>query len=144
MGLSKVWVQTVADGLVRADSIIGITAHPTPAIAGKPSRWLLDVVLATTTGSGSAGSWISNPLHRTLAQTDHPPANATTDLAGMLARLDATDAAGVITVARVRGEGNTVGVRFGFTPFSCPDQNEHRPRRTTPDGQGDASSPATR
>ncbi len=121
MGLSRVWVQTVADGLVRADSIIGITTHPTPAIAGKPPRWLLDVVLPTTTGSGSAGSWISSPLHRTLAQTDQPPPDATTELAALLARLDVADAAGVVTVERVRSGGITSGVRFGFTPFTTPE-----------------------
>lgn len=119
--------------LVRADSIIGITAHPTQAVAGKPSRWLLDIVLPTTTGSGSTGGWVSSPLHRTLAQTDHPPANATTDLAGMLARLDAADAAGVLTVERVRGEGHSAGVRFGFTPFSGPDPVDAPPGAAPPE-----------
>ena len=143
MGLSRVWIQTVADGLVRTDAIIGITAHPTPTIAGKPSRWLLDVVLPTTTGSGTAGSWVSSPLHRTLAQTDHPPGNATTALAAMLARLDAADAAGVITVERVRGEGSTAGVRFGFTSFPHTDQSDHDIDGDTPDDQGDPAIPAT-
>src|SRR5436305_958218 len=109
MGLSRVWVQTVADGLVRADCIIGITTHPTPSVAGKSSRWLLDIVVSAATGSGTAGSWVSGPLHRTLAQFDHAPGTATTDLARTLARLDAADAAGVVTVERVRGPGATVG-----------------------------------
>lgn len=143
MGLSKVWVQTVADGLVRADSIIGITTHPTPAIAGKPSRWLLDIVLSTTTGSGSAGSWISNPLHRTLAQTDHPAANAPTELASMLARLDSSEAAGVITVERVPGEGGTAVVQFRFTPFSGPDHVNSTSMHTTSGRQGDRADPPT-
>ena len=42
VSLANVWVQTWADGLVRADQIVGIEAHPTPAVAGKPSRWLVD------------------------------------------------------------------------------------------------------
>lgn len=133
MGLSTVWVQTAADGLVRADSIIGITAHPTPAVAGKPSRWLLDIVLPTTTGSGSTGGWVSSPLHRTRAQTDHPPANATTDLAGMLARLDAADAAGVNTVEQLRGEGHAAWVRFGFTSFFRPDPVSPPPEAAPPE-----------
>jgi hypothetical protein len=47
-----VWLDTLGDGLIRADAIIGIRTHPTPVIAGKLSHWLLDVVLAATTGSG--------------------------------------------------------------------------------------------
>jgi hypothetical protein len=34
-------VQTLGDGLVRADQVTGIDAHQTPALTGKPSRWLL-------------------------------------------------------------------------------------------------------
>jgi len=41
MSLTTVWVQTQGDGLVRADQIIGIDAHQTPALSGKPARWLL-------------------------------------------------------------------------------------------------------
>lgn len=123
MGLSKVWVRTVADGLVRADSIIGITANATPAIAGKPSRWLLDIVLPTPIGSGSGGSWVSNPLHRTLAQTDRRPPHATEELAGLLARLDATDAAGVVTVERGRSDDDPAAIRFGFVPFRSTDES---------------------
>lgn len=142
MGLSRVWVQTVADGLVRADSIIGITVHPTPPIAGKQPRWLLDVVLPTTTGGGSAGNWISTPLHRTLAQSDQPPAHATRDLAELLARLGTADAAGVVTVERVRVEDDDrVGVRLGFTPFTYAAQSDLDLARNN---QGDQSDPARR
>ena len=48
MSLTNVWVQTQGDGLVRADQIVGIEAHQTPALAGKPARWLFDVVLASS------------------------------------------------------------------------------------------------
>lgn len=142
MGLSRVWVQTLADGLVRADSIIGITTHPTPAIAGKSSRWLLDVVLPTTTGSGAAGGWVSSPLHRTLVQTSQPPVNATTDLAGMLARLDTADAAGVITVERESRDDAVAGIRFGFTPFANTDHGDGDPRRSGPDHRRDPAASA--
>ena len=52
MTLSNVWLETLGDGLIRADTVIGVRAHPTPAIAGKRSRWLLDVALPASTGSG--------------------------------------------------------------------------------------------
>lgn len=57
MSLSKVWVQTQSDGLVRADHVVGIDAHQTPALSGKPSRWLLDVVLPTSIGTGTREGW---------------------------------------------------------------------------------------
>ncbi|WP_214366844.1 hypothetical protein [Pseudonocardia sp. H11422] len=53
MGSTEVWVQTLADGLIRADRIVGIDVHPTPEIAGKASRWLLDVVLGCRWAAGS-------------------------------------------------------------------------------------------
>jgi len=53
VSLTNVWVQTQSDGLVRADQITGIDAHQTPALSGKPARWLLDVVLGSSIGSGS-------------------------------------------------------------------------------------------
>lgn len=122
MGLSTVWVQTAADGLIRADSIVGITTHRTPAIAGKSARWLLDVVLPTTTGSGSGEGWISTPVHRTLAQADDPPTHAPADLARLLAQLGALDAAGIITVVREPSPDSThAAVRFRFTPFITTD-----------------------
>jgi len=49
--LTNVWVQTAADGLVRADQIVGIDAHQTPAPSTKPARWPLDVVLPASIGS---------------------------------------------------------------------------------------------
>jgi hypothetical protein len=94
-----VWVQTWADGLVRADQIVGIEAHPTPAVAGKPSRWLLDAVLATPVGSGAPDHWGITALHRTLVQTGREPHDAPQALARLLAQLDLVSAAGVITVS---------------------------------------------
>jgi len=99
VSLANVWVQTWADGLVRADQIVGIEAHPTPAVAGKPSRWLVDAVLATPVGSGALDHWGITALHRTLIQTGREPRDAPQALARLLAQLDLVSAAGVITVS---------------------------------------------
>jgi hypothetical protein len=53
VSLTSVWMQTAPDGLVRTDQVIGIEAHQTPALTGKPARWLLDVVLPVPIGSGT-------------------------------------------------------------------------------------------
>ncbi|WP_433295993.1 hypothetical protein ACQPZQ_14850 [Pseudonocardia sp. CA-142604] len=53
MGLTNVWLQTAADGRVRTDQVTGIGAHQAPAPSGKPSRWLLDVVVPVSTGNGT-------------------------------------------------------------------------------------------
>jgi hypothetical protein len=98
VSLVNVWMKTWADGLVRADQIVGIDAHPTPAIAGKPSRWLVDAVLAAPVGSGSSEQWGMTVLHRTLVQTGTEPRDAPVALARLLAQLDLVSAAGVITV----------------------------------------------
>ena len=73
MSLTNVWVQTQGDGLVRADQIVGIKAHQTPALAGKPARWLFDVVLTSSIGSGTREGWDVTALHRTLIQTGEDP-----------------------------------------------------------------------
>jgi hypothetical protein len=137
MSLTNVWIDTAADGLIRADTVIGIGTHRTPAISGKPSRWLIDVVLPAPTGSGLGDSWSAGPLHRTLAQTDHPPADAPPQLARLLAQLDATNAAGIITTthdepdtSNVRdgaddGQYNSASTRFRFTPFPIPQPGRH-------------------
>jgi hypothetical protein len=141
VGLSNVWVQTLADGLVRADQVTGIDAHQTPALTGKPSRWLLDVVLAMPIGSGSRDMWTINALHRTLIQTSQEPAGASAALARLLAQLDLISAAGVITVSHDRrdrpaGESTASSgpagasatadqVRFTFVPFSSPAPGHH-------------------
>jgi hypothetical protein len=128
MGLTNVWLRTAADGMIRADQVVGIVAHSTPAIAGKPSRWLLDVVLPVTTGSGAGDNWISGPLHRTLAQTADKPTRAPEALARLLAQLDASSATGTIVAEPARPRGAVTGpsdgepgdcpIRFQFVPFA--------------------------
>lgn len=134
MSLTNVWVQTAADGLVRADQVVGIDAHQTPALSGKPARWLLDVVLPASIGSGTREVWGVSPLHRTLIQTaEDPTDDAATALARLFAQLDLVNAAGVITVSREdRGSPSggdlTTGtgrVRFRFTPFPSPAPGHH-------------------
>ena len=136
MSLTNVWVQTQADGLVRADQIAGIDAHQTPSLAGKPARWLLDVVLATAIGSGTREGWGVTVLHRTLIQTNEEPGEAPAALARLLSQLDLVTAAGIISTSRdkpntadrtdadalVTGTGQ---VRFRFVPFSSPAPGHH-------------------
>lgn len=140
MSLTKVWLQTLGDGLVRADQVTGIDAHQTPALSGKRSHWLLDVVLPTSTGSGTRGDWGIGVLHRTLVQTPHSPGDAPTALARLLAQLDAVSAAGVIVTSRggdgadrrepgsgedVVASSSSSPVRFRFTPFESPSPGRH-------------------
>jgi hypothetical protein len=82
VSLTNVWVQTQGDGLVRADQIVGIEAHQTPALAGKPARWLFDVVLTSSIGSGTREGWGVTVLHRTLIQTGEDPGDAPAETAG--------------------------------------------------------------
>ena len=77
VSLTNVWVQTAADGLVRADQIVGIDAHQTPALSGKPPRWLLDVILPASIGSGTRDGWAVTAVHRTLIQTAEDPTGDT-------------------------------------------------------------------
>jgi hypothetical protein len=138
--LTNVWVQTLGDGLVRADQITGIDAHRTPALSGKPSRWLLDVVLSASIGSGTREGWGVTVLHRTLIQTAEDPGRAPAALARLLAQLDLASTAGVITTSRedrttqqasdaVSGADELVTgssqVRFRFVPFSSPAPGHH-------------------
>ena len=142
MGLSSVWLQTLGDGLIRADQIVGVHARRTPAITGKPSHWLLNVVLPLSTGSGQPDTWVTSPLHRTLIQTSHEPLDAPEHLTRLLAQLDAVNAAGTITAtisdrtppaAAPRGtdpglspaSAATTTVRFQFTPFRGTDPGHH-------------------
>jgi hypothetical protein len=123
VALTNVWFQTLGDGLVRADQVTEIDAHQTPALTGKPSHWLLDVVTTGQVGSGSRGDWWINPLHRTLIQTSHHPGDAPAVLARMLAQLDAINAAGIITTIReIPGDSadKVDVVKFHFAPFAAP------------------------
>ena len=137
MSLVNVWVQTQGDGLVRADQIVGIDAHQTPALTGKPAYWLLDVVLPGSIGSGHREGWNVNVLHRTLVQTSGDPADAPAELARLLAQLDLTSVAGIVTAHRARpgaaaetpgSAGREAGadrIRFRFVPFSSPAPGHH-------------------
>ncbi|KDN17189.1 hypothetical protein [Amycolatopsis rifamycinica] len=119
MGLTKVWLATLSDGLLRADQVVGLTAHATPALTGKPPRWLLDATIRSPAGSGRADGWDVGILHRTLIQTPAEPVGAPEALARLLARLDGEDAAGLITAVADSGGRNQPAsvVRFGFQPF---------------------------
>ncbi|MBF6558184.1 MAG: hypothetical protein IVW52_18925 [Acidimicrobiales bacterium] len=127
MSLRSVWIQTLSDGLIRVDQIIGIDTHPTPAVAGKPSRWLLDIVLATTTGSGVPDTWAISALHRTLIQTPQPATQAPALLARLLAQLDAIPSAGVITASidTDNTDPGSVAVRFHFAGFTPSEPGDH-------------------
>ncbi len=112
MGLQDVWIATLGDGLIRADHVTGIESHQTPALTGKPSRWLVDVTLAVPAGSGGGDGWEVSQLHRTLVQTDVRPDAAPEALARRLDELRRRDAAGVVRL--VAGEE---AVRVEFDPF---------------------------
>ena len=135
VSLTNVWVQTAADGVVRADQVVGIDAHQTPALSGKPARWLLDVALPASIGSGSREAWGVTVAHRTLIQMAEDPGDAPTALARLLAQLNLVSAAGIITTSRedtssltgarddlTTGSGR---VRFRFVPFPSPPPGHH-------------------
>jgi hypothetical protein len=121
MGLSKVWVRTFTDGLIRADAIIGLSTHQTPALSGKAAHWLLDATLAVSVGSGNIDGMDINVLHRTLIQTRSEPVGAIEAFAQLLSRLHDTDPAGIVTI-RIADPSITTPatsrVEFSFRPFS--------------------------
>ena len=146
MNLTSVWLQTLGDGLVRADQVVGIDVHQTPALTGKAPHWLLDVVLPTPIGSGVRGEWDLTVLHRTLVQTSEEPGDAATVLARLLAQLDAINAAGIIITSRSRDgavgsaraddptadrsrpeqvAAQSTEIRFRFAPFPSPPPGHH-------------------
>lgn len=120
MALTKVWIRTLADGLIRADQVVGLHTHAAPSVAGTPQRWLVDAVLSVPAGSGTPEEWHMTVLHRTLLQTDRRPLAAPETLARLLASLDEADAAGVITPMPAqppRSDAGASGVRFSFASF---------------------------
>jgi hypothetical protein len=140
MSLANVWLDTLGDGLIRADAIIGVRTHPTPVIAGKLSRWLLDVVLAAPTGSGLTDSWALGPLHRTLIQTDRQPLDAPQQLVRLLAQLDATNAAGIVTTSGGPAPtSNPTGSKRAPKPPPCGFATRHSP----PPKQAATTTPTT-
>lgn len=88
--MTKVGVRTFTDGLIRADQIIGLSTHPTPALSGKPAHWLVDTTLAVSVGSGGAEGLNISALHRTLLQTRTEPIGALEAFAQLLSRPRAT------------------------------------------------------
>jgi hypothetical protein len=125
MSLTKVWLQTHSDGLVRGDQVVGIDVHQTPALTGKRPHWLIDVLLPGGVGNGRRGEWDITQLHRTLVQTSDQPGEAPTALARLLAQLDAIDATGVVVTQRCPDHGpdgvnHDSCVRFRFVPFTGP------------------------
>ncbi|HKS47238.1 MAG TPA: hypothetical protein VJT49_19425 [Amycolatopsis sp.] len=121
MGLAKVWVHTFTDGLIRADHIIGLSTHPTPALSGKAAHWLVDATLAVSVGSGTADGLNISVLHRTLIQTRAEPLGAIEAFAQLLARLHDGDPAGIITARIAEATAVTPGtsrVEFSFKPFT--------------------------
>lgn len=119
MGLDKVWIRTLSDGLLRADQVIGLTAHATPSLPGKVPRWLLDATVAVAAGSGAGGNgWDIGILHRTLLQTADEPPGAPEALARLLARLDQPGTAGIITPSAATAPAAASGVQFAFAAFA--------------------------
>jgi len=113
VGLQRVWIRTLTDGLLRADQVVGVSCHRTPAITGKPARWLLTVSVPVPAGSGNLDGWDVADLHRTLAQTSREVAAAPGVLVRLLSELSESGAAGIITPVP-HGPDD---VRFEFAPF---------------------------
>jgi hypothetical protein len=122
MALTRVWIETLDDGLVRADHVVEVLAHRTAAFAGKPARWLLDVVLPVGQGAGTTAQWNLGASHRTLAQTADEPRGAAERLVRLLCELDDCDAAGVVTVRR-----DPDGLHLHFRPFASADASAAPP-----------------
>lgn len=122
MSLSRVWIETLDDGLVRADQVVQVLAHQTAAFAGKPGRWLLDVVLPVSQGAGAGGQWHVAASHRTLLQVSAEPRGAARRLTGLLYTLDTDDASGIVTAEHVpagdTADGAEVVFRFHAFPLT--------------------------
>ncbi|HET6289146.1 MAG TPA: hypothetical protein VFG15_20660 [Amycolatopsis sp.] len=127
MGLNKIWIRTLSDGLLRADQVVGLTAHATPSIPGKSPRWLLDVTVTVPAGSGNASGWDVGILHRTLVQTPVEPVEAPEVLARLLARLDEPGTAGIIEPKATRSPAGAGAIQFDFRSFD--DQRDVSSRR---------------
>lgn len=146
MGLDKVWIRTIADGLLRADQIIGLDIHTSPLGTGRAPHWLLDASLDVPTGGGGDEGWNLTLLRRTLLQTETEPVAAEETLARLLASLSDVDASGIITPTTApapQADTHASGVRFSFTPFlgtTTPDTSDttnwHAPARATDTHRG--------
>jgi hypothetical protein len=151
MSLDKVWIRTVADGLLRADQIIGLDARTSPIVNGRNPHWLLDASLAVPSGGGGEDSWNLTLMRRTLLQTDAEPLAAEETLARLLASLSEVDASGIITPMTSpapEADPGASGVRFTFSPFlgtpapaTSDTSNRQAPARE-PSADGDRVRPA--
>lgn len=115
MGLSKIWVRTSTDGLIRADQIVEVSAHPAPALSGKTAHWLVDATLSVSVGSGTVDGLNISALHRTLIQTRAEPVGALEAFTRLLAQLHDADPAGIVTARTEDASGH---VEFRFEPFA--------------------------
>lgn len=144
MSLTNVWLHTLDEEMIRADQIVGIHTHHTPALVGKPSCWLLNVVVSTPLGNGRPDGRAFSALHRTLIHTPRTPTDAPAALARLLAQLAAIHATGVITTTLATPDPTTSNgdtsaasdtvdiqtavstpVRFRFTPFPALGLGHH-------------------
>jgi len=122
VGLTNVWVQTRSDGLVRADQIVGIDAHQTPALSGKPARWLLDVVLPASIGSSAGRDCGTGPAARPARPRQHGRRDHGRPWG--IRREERTDAPTPAAAGDdlVAGSGR---VRFRFVSFASPAPGRH-------------------
>lgn len=119
MGLAKVWVRTFTNELIRADRIIGLSTHPTPAISGKAGHWLVDATIAVSVGSGTREGLDISVLHRTLIQARAQPVGALEAFAQLLSGLSDRAPAGIVSARVVNPEatGGISHIEFSFKPF---------------------------
>lgn len=120
LSLDKVWIRTVADGLLRADQIVGLDTRASPLADGRSPHWLLDAALAVPSGGGGEDGWNLTLMRRTLLQTDSEPLAAEETLARLLASLSEVDASGIVTPTTGPAPDDdpaASGVRFTFSPF---------------------------
>jgi hypothetical protein len=123
-----------------ADQIVGIEAHPTPPLAGKPASWLLDVLLAISIGSGTREGWGVTVLHRSLIQTSEDPGEAPVALARLLNQLNLVTATGIISTSRekpprLQPRASPTPTCWSPEPVGCVSASfpfPARPRDTTP------------
>jgi hypothetical protein len=59
--------------VVRTYQVLGIDSHQTPALSEKPARWLPDVVLPASIGSGTHDDRAVTAVHHTPIQTAEDP-----------------------------------------------------------------------
>jgi hypothetical protein len=134
--------QTLIDGLVCVDQVVGIDATRPPPLTGKPTYWVDRRGAACVDRQRSARRGNLTILHRNLIQTWQQPRSVGPLLRWLLVQLDAINAAGIVTTSRgptavpetpdERGvpfrTGRSAKLRgqFRFVPFPNP-QLGHQP-----------------